>query len=318
MEAPPTWKEWTVDLPPLDARELLASWRWLVDDGFAIRLVTSLGNLVLEHPSGTIHYLDAGTGAFAPVAKSWAELERTASEHRAQWFSPELVARLREVHGPLAPGQVYGYKIPPSLSGSASDVDNYEPTSLSVHHAILGQIAEQASALPPGTRLDNIVIDYGEAPGGGGHFPDVWPGLRALEENGSYRFDELAIDVHVGAGVAPHMTRYGLRGLGNSLFVAQRELRFTSGTADIRLDLDDDGTTLVISGRDYVGGTPGGEREAELTVWHRIHEGALPAAGLPRPRQSGVPLSAAMHSSRAFCADNLRTPPPYLRVMVSP
>ena len=58
----------------------------------------------------------------------------------------------------LAEGQIYSYKTPPVLGGEYS-TDNLEPTGIAVHFSVLGQIHRQVKDLPPGTKIDRIVIE---------------------------------------------------------------------------------------------------------------------------------------------------------------
>ena len=68
-----------------------------------------------------------------------------------QWFIPQLVGDLIAGGKRLAPGQCYSYKIPPVLEGEIAPA-NFEPTDLSVHFSVLGQIHRQIKDTPPARR----------------------------------------------------------------------------------------------------------------------------------------------------------------------
>jgi hypothetical protein len=55
----------------------------------------------------------------------------------------------------LAQGQLYSYRVPPALGGEYS-ADNLEPTDISVHFSILGQINQRARNLPEVTEISGV------------------------------------------------------------------------------------------------------------------------------------------------------------------
>jgi hypothetical protein len=68
-----------------------------------------------------------------------------------------LVDACRKAGVKIGPNQCYGFKIPPMLGGSY-EVENMEPTDLSVHYSLLGEICEQTKDLPRGTKVKRIEI----------------------------------------------------------------------------------------------------------------------------------------------------------------
>ena len=74
-----------------------------------------------------------------------------------EWFVPNLVGDLLSSGKTLGPRQCFGFKIPPVLGGEI-EPDNFEPTGLSVHFGILGQIHLQVKDLPPGTPIGEVKI----------------------------------------------------------------------------------------------------------------------------------------------------------------
>lgn len=154
-----TWNELTVDFQKHGAENLLEEWRWLLGDSMQLLLVSALGDMFLADDKGHVHWLDAGAGRSEQIADSPEEFKRLMQqrENADQWFVPELVGDLLASGKRLAPGECYSWKKPPGLGGEM-EPDNFEPTDLSVHFSILGQIHRQVKDLPPGTRISEIKI----------------------------------------------------------------------------------------------------------------------------------------------------------------
>ena len=154
-----TWNELTVNFQTHDENDLLEEWRWLLGDSMQLFLVSSMGDMFLGDPEGQIFWLDTGTGRLTQVAGSQQEFKQLMQqrENAGRWFIPQLVGDLMASGVRLAPGQCYSYKKPPVLGG-AIEPGNFEPTDLSVHFSILGQIHRQVKDLPPGTKISDIRI----------------------------------------------------------------------------------------------------------------------------------------------------------------
>lgn len=155
-----TWNELTVDFQEPGAENLLQEWRWLLGDSMQLLLVSALGDMFLADAKGRVHWLDAGAGQLEQIAESPEEFKRLMQqrENAERWFVPELVGDLLASGKLLAPGECYSWKKPPGLGGEM-EPDNFEPTDLSVHFSILGQIHRQVKDLPPGTKISKINID---------------------------------------------------------------------------------------------------------------------------------------------------------------
>ena len=272
---PIPWDALTRDITRFEPEELLREWRWLLGQRFTLRAITIFGDLFLEDGDGSVHNLDAGTGEFERVASTFEEFEalRAEPENLTAWFYWEMALRLYRLHGALEPDQCWGYKMPPGLGGSVTDEANYEPTTLMIHHGILGQIARQIVALPPGTPIKSVEIAFPSGPPGDA-FSEIWPGLTMVEAKRRYRYEPLSIDFFIGDGVPEHLVRYGLFGTGNALVAGEIGLDFAEGTAEVSLELDEAGRTLLVAGRDYVGPVAEGRR-GEPVLWYRLDEGVL-------------------------------------------
>lgn len=156
-----TLSDLTVNFDHLDGDALLDDWRWLVGDKMQVVLISAIGDAFLHDPQdGGIRYLATGAGEVERVADTVEQFSNLLGDEAfvVERFAPGLVIQLRVVGQALAPGQVYGYKTPPALGGTY-DADNVEPTDISVHFSMLGQILRQAMDLPPGTPISRILVE---------------------------------------------------------------------------------------------------------------------------------------------------------------
>ncbi len=149
-----TWNELTVAFAEDAADDFLSEWRWLVGDSVQLMLISSLGDMFLADKAGHVHWLDAGTGQLTEVAGSFDEFQqlRREPENAEEWFVPLLVGDIIESGARLAPGECFGYKLAPIVGGQMEPC-NFQPTNLSVHFSILGQLNRQAKDLPEGTSI---------------------------------------------------------------------------------------------------------------------------------------------------------------------
>jgi hypothetical protein len=143
---PVTLDDLILSVEGIDVGALLTEWRWLVGERYKPVLLTVLGDLFLEAPDGSIHWLQTGSGELDRVASNLDEFEQLMKkpEKVEEWFSPKLVGTLKAQGMELGPGQCYGYMNPPCLGGRNEPL-NLTPGDLYVHFSILGQIAHQIS-----------------------------------------------------------------------------------------------------------------------------------------------------------------------------
>lgn len=153
-----TWNELTVPFDPDEAGEILSDWRWLVGEEAEIVLIGSLGDLFLRDGSGQVLWLDQGSGRLSVIAESEEEFRGLLQqpEQVNEWFLPQMVGDLLLLGRELAPGECFGYKLPPMVGGQV-EPDNFEPTSLRLHCSICGQIARKNPEYPDGTRIGGFV-----------------------------------------------------------------------------------------------------------------------------------------------------------------
>ena len=156
-----TIKDLTVNINHLSETDFLSDWRWLIGAERLPVLVTIAGDVFLQDKgTGAVDFLDTVEGKVCEVAKSDSEFESLLNEQAfvVEHFSVRLVAPLLQEGDRPAAGQVFSFKKLPVLGGEY-DRSNLEVTDISVHFSIAGQIWEQVSQLPEGTRIDSVNFD---------------------------------------------------------------------------------------------------------------------------------------------------------------
>jgi hypothetical protein len=155
-----TWNELIVDFQKHEQDDLLRDWRWLLGDSMRLLLVSAIGDMYLADSASRVFWLDAGSGQLQKIAESIDQFQqlRQQPQNANTWFIPKLIGDLITRGIRLAPGQCYSYKKPPVLGGEF-EPSNFQPTDLSVHFSILGQIHKQVKDLPPGTKIKDIKIE---------------------------------------------------------------------------------------------------------------------------------------------------------------
>ena len=141
--------------------DILASWRWLVGPDAQPLLLTVLGDLFVEQPTGEVSFLDTYEGSLKRVSDSRDEWKRLLQDpgnlHR--WFAPDLVAALHARGLRPTEGQSYSPIHPPVLGGTM-DAGNFECVPWHVHFIPMGQLHEQVKDLPPGTPIAGVDIEW--------------------------------------------------------------------------------------------------------------------------------------------------------------
>jgi hypothetical protein len=136
--------------------DLLADWRWLLGAEAKLILASSLGDAFLLDTTG-IWWLNVGDGSYTRIADSTAEFQSFLSSREKvdEWFVPQLVGDILITGLERKDHQCFSFKKPPVLGGEYEPA-NFEPTDLSVHFSILGQIHQQVRDLPPGTPISEV------------------------------------------------------------------------------------------------------------------------------------------------------------------
>jgi hypothetical protein len=148
--------ELVIEAGEVDGKRLLADWEWLLEDSYtSLALVSTFGDLFLQAPDGTIHWLDSlCSSSVKPVAEDLGAFRHKleAPTDSGEWLMPGLVERLRTEGKVLAREQCYGCKIPPFLGGSFQP-SNFYPANIYGHCSFMADVARQTKDLPNGTKV---------------------------------------------------------------------------------------------------------------------------------------------------------------------
>jgi len=145
------------DITKIDTKDMLSEWKWLLDNQKEILLVSSMGDMFLLSNDNAVYWLDTGMAELTFVAETVEEFQTLLNNEETinNWLLPGLVIQLVEAGVTLSEDQVYSFKIPPILGGDFS-INNFEPTNMSVHFSILGQIHKQIWDAKDGTKIDRV------------------------------------------------------------------------------------------------------------------------------------------------------------------
>jgi hypothetical protein len=69
------WPDLLVRLDDVDVNRLLNEWHWLVQGDTEVVLVTSMGDMFMGAPDGSIRFLDTVDGRVLRVAETYASLK---------------------------------------------------------------------------------------------------------------------------------------------------------------------------------------------------------------------------------------------------
>jgi hypothetical protein len=153
-----TLNDLTVNFSHLPRETLLQEWVWLIGTRRFPILITALGDaFVQDADDGSVHLLSAGAGTLSRVSEDVAAFRQRLADRTfvLDNFVPSIIETLRDSGKSLGHGQLYSYRVPPALGGEYS-ADNLEPTDISVHFSILGQINQRARNLPEGTGISGV------------------------------------------------------------------------------------------------------------------------------------------------------------------
>lgn len=138
---------------PVDVNNMLEDWRWCLNDIKQVLLISKMGDVFCVKNDGGVYWLATDHGALSKIAddvKSFEELLNN-DDNIDNWFLPLLVEELAIAGQLLDKDQVYSFKKLPVIGGEYT-VDNIEPTDISIHFAVTGQICEKIRNLPDGTK----------------------------------------------------------------------------------------------------------------------------------------------------------------------
>ncbi|MGV3551183.1 DUF1851 domain-containing protein [Rhizobium sp.] len=152
--------DYLIDQDGKDWTDLLSDWLPLFPPGFTVWLVNRLGDVIALFDDGSVHFLDVGAGSLTRIADDRTDFATRLEQddNTEMWLAISLVDDCVRAGMTLGENQCFGFRIPPILGGEYA-VENLEPTDLSVHYSLLGQIWQQTRDLPEGTTVNISIGD---------------------------------------------------------------------------------------------------------------------------------------------------------------
>lgn len=150
----------SVNISHLDSSQLLEDWYWLIGEAMQPVLVTLTGDAFLQdNKSGSVHFLDTVEGSITQIAEDGESFKQllTQADFVMDHFSVNLVAPKIKVGEIPGTGKIFSFRKAPCLGGDYS-TENLEPTDISVHFSLTGQIWQKVKHLPDGASIDSISI----------------------------------------------------------------------------------------------------------------------------------------------------------------
>ncbi len=156
---PLTWNDLTVNFEHLDGSKLVEDWLWLIGSALPI-LITSAGDVFLQNDTGEIIWLMTGSAELEKVADSYEQFQSKLQNDDlvSDWFLIRVIAELKAQGNELDPGNLYGFKMLPTLGGEY-EPENFEQTDIEVHFSMSGQINFQIKDLPDGAEVNFKMVD---------------------------------------------------------------------------------------------------------------------------------------------------------------
>jgi hypothetical protein len=144
----------TKDISSVDLDGILSCWRWCIADIQAVITISALGDIFFIGKDGAVYWLQTDSGEFTKTAENMQEFQEFLKDEQKvdNWFLPSLIDQLLTAGKTLNENEVYSFKKLPVIGGEYS-VDNLEPTDMTIHFTISGQICEQIKNWPDGTKV---------------------------------------------------------------------------------------------------------------------------------------------------------------------
>ena len=148
------------DITKIDLDDICSDWQWLLNNQYSPVMVSLSGDMFLADKNAAIFWLDTGKGKLKQIAESIEEFKSALEvlDNIDEWLLASTALDLIDAGMTLKENEVYSYKKMPILNGDYS-LENFEPTDISVHFSMTGQICRQVINLPEGTRINKVVIN---------------------------------------------------------------------------------------------------------------------------------------------------------------
>ncbi len=155
----PGYKKLFKDINKIDIKDICSSWQWNLFEQKSVVAISCTGDIYLTGKDGTVNWLHTGTAEIIRIANDMKDFEILLNNPKSGhfWGQTVLVEGLISKGKILKENEVYSFKIIPALGGDYS-LENFEPTDISVHFALTGQINEQIRNLSDGTVIGDVKI----------------------------------------------------------------------------------------------------------------------------------------------------------------
>jgi len=132
------------DITLIDLEDICSDWQWFLKHNYTPFMVSCSGDLFLVDSIGLVHWLDTGIGTLTVIAEDIEDFKAALEniDNFDEWLLASTLLDLMDAGIVLKENEVYGWKTMPILNGSISS-DNLEPTDISVHFSLTGQICQQ-------------------------------------------------------------------------------------------------------------------------------------------------------------------------------
>lgn len=148
-----TWKQLTIVPSPEALHQLREHWSWLVADTFQPFMASASGDVFLEAPDLSIHWLDTGQGKIELIANCQEEfLSKLRSDNGVEWLLSPVIDELLAAGVSLEPDQCFAYKVLPILGGTYTP-NNMVPMKASEWYGFSGHVHRQIKNLPDGAKV---------------------------------------------------------------------------------------------------------------------------------------------------------------------
>jgi hypothetical protein len=140
-------------------KKVLESWQWIGLDGCEVLSVTAFGDIFFQSEEG-IKFLDTLEGNLKIIASDEDEYQSMldTDEGKDNFLLSGFVDRAVSEGMILESNQCYDFVIPPILGGPI-EFENIQCQDFVVAINIAGQIHKKIKDLPPGTKIDKIIIN---------------------------------------------------------------------------------------------------------------------------------------------------------------
>ncbi|HEX3385660.1 MAG TPA: T6SS immunity protein Tdi1 domain-containing protein [Mucilaginibacter sp.] len=154
-------KDFIIDISEVDLDGIFDAWKWRLNEMCKIILISKMGDVFLLGNDEAIYWLgiDIG-GVLKKIANNIQDFNSRLDiyDNIDNWFLPGLVEQIVCAGIHLNGNQVYSFKKLPVLGGDYS-LNNIEPTDISIHFYLTGQICEQIKDLPNRTKVKIVIGD---------------------------------------------------------------------------------------------------------------------------------------------------------------